>query len=97
MEDKYCRELRANYETNGQVLFYDSVYAPIIQTIRAAVIALVVLLASDQVSALGISVGAVASFMDSSSRMSSGLVWSLPAVSISTSWAPSFSARSSTS
>ena len=33
----------------------------------------------------------------SSSRMSSGLVWSLPAVSISTSWVPSFSARSNTS
>ena len=69
MEDKYCRELRANYETNGQVLFYDSVYAPIIQTIRAAVIALVVLLASDQVSALGISVGAVAATIDLMSQL----------------------------
>ena len=69
MEDKYCRFLRANYETNGHVIFYDSVYAPIIQLIRASVIAVVVLLASDQVSALGISVGAVAATIDLMSQL----------------------------
>ncbi|MGI5979322.1 MAG: ABC transporter ATP-binding protein [Oscillospiraceae bacterium] len=69
MEEKYCRELRANYETNGRVILYDSVYAPIIQAIRAVVIALVVLLASDQVSVLGISVGALAATIDLMSQL----------------------------
>ena len=69
MEEKYCRELTANYETNGRVILYDSCYAPIIQAIRAIVIAVVVLLSADQVSALGISVGAVAATIDLMSQL----------------------------
>ena len=69
MEEKYCRELRANYETNGRVILYDSSYAPLIQCIRAVVIAAVVLLSADQVSVLGISVGAVAATIDLMSQL----------------------------
>lgn len=69
MEEKYCHELRENYRTNGHVILYDSIYAPIIQCIRAVVIALVVLLSADHVSALGISVGAVAATIDLMSQL----------------------------
>ncbi len=69
MEDKYCRELEANYETNGRVILYDSCYAPIIQCIRAVVIAVVVILSAGQLSVLGVSVGAVAATIDLMSQL----------------------------
>ena len=64
MEEKYCRELEENYRTNGKVIIYDSCYAPIIQLIRAIVISIVVILSSEQVGIMGISVGMVAATID---------------------------------
>ncbi|MEG2745105.1 MAG: ABC transporter ATP-binding protein, partial [Oscillospiraceae bacterium] len=64
MEEKYCKELSRNYETNGRVILYDACYAPIIRLIRALVIALVVLLSAEQIGAIGISVGMVAATIE---------------------------------
>lgn len=64
MEDKYCRELEANYKTKGQVIIYDSCYAPIIQLIRAIVISVVVILSAEQIGIMGISIGMIAATID---------------------------------
>ena len=64
MEEKYCRELEENYKTKGKVIIYDSSYAPIIQLIRAIVISIVVILSSDQIGVMGVSVGMIAATID---------------------------------
>lgn len=64
MEAVYRRRLEDNFHTVELVNFYDSCYSPIIQIARAAVIALIVLLSSNQLDFLGISLGAVAASID---------------------------------
>lgn len=64
MEEKYCRALEENYKTKGKVIIYDSCYAPIIQLIRALVISIVVILSSEQIGVMGVSVGMVAATID---------------------------------
>lgn len=68
-ERKFCTELEENYKTRGKVIIYDSVYAPLIQIIRAVFISIVVILASDGIDALSISVGMVAASIDLISNM----------------------------
>jgi len=60
MQKKYCKRLEENYRTNGKVILYDSCYAPVIQLIRAVVIAAIVILSADQIGVTGISAGMLA-------------------------------------
>ena len=64
MEELYRGRLENNFRTLDRVNFYDSCYSPIIQVMRALVIALIVLLSTDQVQFLGISVGMVAASIE---------------------------------
>lgn len=64
MESKYKEFLQNSYESMEKVNFYDSVFSPIILIIRAVVIAIMVILCSDSISALGISVGMVAAAIE---------------------------------
>lgn len=64
MEAQYKKHLMDNYETVEKVNFYDSIYAPCIQLIRAIVIAMIVVLSSKQLSFLGITLGMVAASIE---------------------------------
>jgi ATP-binding cassette, subfamily B, multidrug efflux pump len=64
MEKNYINFLLDNYKTVEKVNFYDSVFSPIIQLIRAVVIAFIVILSSKQLNFLGISLGMVAASID---------------------------------
>lgn len=64
MERKYSEYLLANFRTIEKVNFYDSVFSPIIQLSRAAVISTIVILSSGQLNYLGISLGMVAASID---------------------------------
>ena len=64
MESKYKEYLQNSYESMEKVNFYDSVFSPLILIIRAIVIAIMVILCSDSISALGISVGMVAAAIE---------------------------------
>jgi ATP-binding cassette subfamily B protein len=64
MEDNYKTYLLQNYKAVEKVNFYDSVYSPLIQLIRAASIALIVVLSSKQLNYLGISLGMVAASIE---------------------------------
>lgn len=73
MEEIYRRRLKENYHTVGRVNFVDSCYPPIIQILRAVVIAVIVLLSSDSIGFLGISLGMVAASIDLVSNLFSPL------------------------
>ena len=64
MESLYAKRLADNFSTKEKVNFYDSCYAPLIQSIRACTIALIVVLSSKQLNFLGISIGMVAASID---------------------------------
>ncbi|TFG84087.1 MAG: ABC transporter ATP-binding protein [Erysipelotrichales bacterium] len=64
MEKRFKEELGDNFMTVEKVNFYDSVYPPIIQVTRAAVIASIVVLASSQLNYIGISLGMIAATID---------------------------------
>lgn len=64
MEEKYREYLLENYKTVEKVNFYDSVFSPMIQMIRAVVIGLIVILSSKQLGYLGISLGMVAASIE---------------------------------
>jgi len=64
MEDKYTGYLQENYKTIEKVNFYDSVFPPVLQIIRALVIGVVVVLSSEHLNYLGISLGMVAASID---------------------------------
>lgn len=64
MEKNYTKFLLDNYKTVEKVNFYDSVFSPIIQLIRAFVIAFIVVLSSKQLNFLGISLGMVAACIE---------------------------------
>lgn len=64
MEENYSSLLLDNYKTIEKVNFYDSVFSPIIQLTRAAVIGLIVILSSGKLNYLGISLGMVAASIE---------------------------------
>jgi len=64
MENNYKKYLLDNYRTVEKVNFYDAVFSPIIQLIRAVVIAVIVILSSKQLNFLGISLGMVAASIE---------------------------------
>lgn len=64
MENNYSKLLLDNYKTVEKVNFYDSVFSPIIQIIRAVVIGTIVILSSKQLNFLGISLGMVAASIE---------------------------------
>jgi ATP-binding cassette subfamily B multidrug efflux pump len=64
MENSYKDYLLNNYKTVEKVNFYDSIFSPIIQLMRAAVISLIVILSSKQLNYLGISIGMVAASIE---------------------------------
>jgi ATP-binding cassette subfamily B protein len=64
MEKNYKKYLLDNYKTVEKVNFYDSVFSPIIQLTRAAVIGFIVVLSSKQLNYLGISLGMVAASIE---------------------------------
>jgi len=64
MEKNYSKNLLDNYKTVEKVNFYDSVFSPIIQLIRAVVIGTIVILSSSQLNFLGISLGMVAASIE---------------------------------
>lgn len=73
MENKYTDHLSENYKTIEKVNFYDSIFPPIIQITRAAVIGLIVVLSSKQLQYLGISLGMLAASIDLISNLFSPL------------------------
>ena len=64
MESVFCKRLKNNYETINQVNFYDAIYAPIIQVFRAFVVTIIVIMASENGTLLGISIGMVAASIE---------------------------------
>ena len=64
MEDRYCERLSDNYDTRQKVNFFDSVYAPIIQIIRAVIITAVILAGSEHFQFLGITAGMLAASVE---------------------------------
>lgn len=64
MEEKYVNYLDESYEAMNKINFYDSIFSPIILILRAVVVVLVVILSSDQLSFLGLSIGSVAAAIE---------------------------------
>lgn len=64
MEQNFSLYLLDNYKTVEKVNFYDSVFSPIIQIIRAVVIGIIVILSSKKLNYLGISLGMVAASIE---------------------------------
>lgn len=64
MEKRFTDYLIESYNIIEKVNFYDSVFPPVIQILRAAVIGAVVVLSSGQLNYLGISLGMVAASID---------------------------------
>jgi ATP-binding cassette subfamily B protein len=64
MEKVYYQRIEDNFQTLDRVNFYDSCYSPIIIITRAVLILAIVLLASDQLSVFGISLGMVAASIE---------------------------------
>lgn len=64
MEDRFTGYLDENYMTIEKVNFYDSLFPPVIQVLRALLIALIVTLASPDLALLGITIGMVAASVD---------------------------------
>jgi ATP-binding cassette subfamily B protein len=64
MEDRFKNYLDENYQTVEKVNFYDSVFSPIIQLLRAGVISAIVLLSTNQSTIWGITIGMVAASID---------------------------------
>lgn len=64
MEQKYNHYLQENFMTLDKVNFYDAVFSPIIQILRAVVIAGIVVLSAKQLNFLGISLGMIAASIE---------------------------------
>lgn len=64
MEGKYVNYLDESYEVMDKINFYDSIFSPIILILRAVVVAIVVILSSDYLSFLGLSIGSVAAAIE---------------------------------
>lgn len=64
MEKNYVNYLEESYEAMDKINFYDSIFSPIILILRAIVVSIVVILSSDYLSVLSISIGAVAASIE---------------------------------
>lgn len=64
MEENYVNYLLDNYKTIEKVNFYDSIFPPVIQLIRAVFIVFIVILSSSQLDFLGISLGMMAASIE---------------------------------
>lgn len=64
MEEKYSGYLLDTFQSIEKVNFYDSIFSPIILVIRAIVIVMIVMLCSDQLQVLGISLGMTAAAIE---------------------------------
>lgn len=64
MEEKYMDYLEESYEAMDKINFYDSIFSPIILILRAIVVAIVVVLSSDYLGFLGLSIGTVAAAIE---------------------------------
>ncbi|MGB7595330.1 MAG: ABC transporter ATP-binding protein [Erysipelotrichaceae bacterium] len=64
MEQRFKAYLSENYQTVEKVNLYDSIYPPVIQVTRALVIASIVVLSSNQLNLVGISLGSIAATID---------------------------------
>ncbi|MDD5937192.1 MAG: ABC transporter ATP-binding protein, partial [Clostridiales bacterium] len=64
MERLYQHRIDENFKTIHRVNFLDSIYSPIIQVTRAVTISLIVILASNQIQLIGISLGMVAACIE---------------------------------
>lgn len=64
MEGKFKAHLGDNYRTLEKVNFYDAIFSPIIQVVRAVVIGLIVVLSAGRGNYLGISLGMVAATIE---------------------------------
>ena len=64
MEDRYKKQLASNFKTLDNVNRFDAIYAPLISIIKGALITVVVVLSSDSIGMLGISLGAVAASVE---------------------------------
>ena len=64
MEKNYTKYLLDNYKTVEKVNFYDSIFSPIIQLIRASFIGFIVVLSSPKLNYFGISLGMLAASID---------------------------------
>ena len=64
MEEKYVKYLDESYDAMDKINFYDSIFSPIILILRSIVVALVVILSSNSLSFLGISIGSVAASIE---------------------------------
>lgn len=64
MEQNYTGYLRENFQTLEKVNFYDAVFSPLIQVLRAFVIASIVIMSANQLGWLGISLGMVAASIE---------------------------------
>ena len=64
MEEKYVEYLDESYEAMNKINFYDSIFSPIILILRAVVVSIVVILSSDHLSFLGLSIGSVAASIE---------------------------------
>ena len=64
MQQKYSNYLEDSYTAMDKINFYDSIFSPIILVLRAIVVATVVILSSDKLSFLGISIGSVAAAIE---------------------------------
>lgn len=69
MQDRYHGKLEENYKTNASIYFFDASYSPLVQIIRAAVIALIAVMASEKVEFLTISAGVAAASIDLITRL----------------------------
>lgn len=64
MEEKYVEYLDESYKAMNKINFYDSIFSPIILILRAVVVSIVVILSSDHLSFLGLSIGSVAASIE---------------------------------
>jgi len=64
MGERYAARLADNFETISRINFYDAIFPPIIQIVRAVVIAALVLLATPRLHFLGITAGMIAASIE---------------------------------
>lgn len=69
MQERYHKKLEDNYRTNASIYFYDASYSPLVQIIRAAVITLIIVMASGKVGWVMISAGVAAASIDLITRL----------------------------
>ena len=73
MQDRYLGYLEDNYKTNASIYFFDASYSPLVQIIRALVIAVIAVMASGKLTGgamnISISAGVAAASIDLITRL----------------------------